>query len=71
MLKKIINTKRGFQCLYTQVILIDAIYRKDENYFPKEFFFKKYFIEDVEIFRSNSDTEKYDNINLFPPTVQR
>ena len=28
---KKINTKEGFQCIFTQVILIDSIYRKDEN----------------------------------------
>ena len=29
-----IDTKGGFQCLYTPVILIDSIDRKDENYYP-------------------------------------
>ena len=26
-----IDTKGGFQCLYALIILIDSIYRKDEN----------------------------------------
>ena len=34
MLKKL-NTKRGFQCLYAPIILIDSVYRKEENYYPK------------------------------------
>ena len=42
-----INTKGGFQCLYAPRILIDSIYRKDENYYPKVFLEKYYFIEDV------------------------
>ena len=36
-LKKKINAKGGFQCLYAPVILIDSIYRKDENYYSKVF----------------------------------
>ena len=46
-LKKInkqINTKGGFQCLYAPVILIDSIYGKDENYYPKVFLEKYYFM---------------------------
>ena len=45
-LKKInkqINTKGGSQCLYAPVILIDSIYGKDENYYPKVFLEKYYF----------------------------
>ena len=34
MLKKL-STKRGFQCLNAPIILIDSIYRKQENYYPK------------------------------------
>ena len=30
-----INTKESFQCFYAPVILIDSIYRKDENYYLK------------------------------------
>ena len=29
-----INTKESFQCIYIPVILIDLVYRKDENYYP-------------------------------------
>ena len=29
-----INTKESFQCIYIPVILIDSVYRKDENYYP-------------------------------------
>ena len=38
------NTKRGFQCLYAPVILIDSVYRKDETYYSKVFLEKYYFI---------------------------
>ena len=38
------NKKRGFQCLYAPVILIDSVYRKDETYCPKVFLEKYYFI---------------------------
>ena len=44
--KKTFNTKESFQCFYRKVIplpeiLIDAVYRKDENYYPKVFLEKK------------------------------
>ena len=32
-----INTKESFQYFYIPVILIDSVYRKDENYYPKVF----------------------------------
>ena len=35
--KKKINTKESFQCFYIPVILIDSVYRKDENYYPQVF----------------------------------
>ena len=31
-------SKEDFQCLYRPIILIDSIYRKDENYYPTTFF---------------------------------
>ena len=39
---KTFNTKETFQCFYRKVIpitviLIDSVYRKDENYYPKVF----------------------------------
>ena len=49
-LKKI-NTKKGFQCSYAPVILIDLIYREYENYCPKVC----YVIQDIKNFFSNSD----------------
>ena len=52
---KRINAKGGFHCLYAPVILIDSIYRKDENLYPKVFLEKYYFIENIEIYCSNSD----------------
>ena len=52
---KKINTIGSFQCLYALVILIDSIYRKDENYYPKVFLEIYYFIEDIEIYCSNSN----------------
>ena len=65
--KKENKHKKGFQCLYTPVILIDPIYTEDENYYPKVSLDKYYFIEDIEIYCSNSDEEYYDEecINLF------
>ena len=38
-------------------MLIDLIYRKDENYYSKVFLEKYYFIENTDIFCSNSDEE--------------
>ena len=35
--EKKLNPERGFQCLYALIILIDSIYRKDENYYHKVF----------------------------------
>ena len=32
-----IEHKRMFQCFYILVILFDSVYRKDGNYYPKEF----------------------------------
>ena len=54
------NTKGGFQCLYAPVMLVDLIYRKDENYYPKVLLVKYYFTEDIETYCSNSDEEYYD-----------
>ena len=36
------------------------MYRKDENYYPKVFLEKYYFIENIEIFCSNFDEKYYD-----------
>ena len=36
------------------------MYRKDENYYPKVFLEKYYFIGDIETFCSNFDEEYYD-----------
>ena len=38
-------------------MLIDSIYRKDEDYYPKVFSEQIYFIEDIEIYSSNSIQE--------------
>ena len=62
------NTKEDFQCLYAPLILIDSIYKKDGNYYPKVFLQKYYFIEDIEICCSNSDKEC---INLFLETHKK
>ena len=35
--EKKINTKEGFHCACARVILIDLVYRKDENYYLKYF----------------------------------
>ena len=54
-------------------MLIDSIYTKDENYYPKVLLQKYYFIEDIEIFCSNFDDEYYDEecINLFLETLKK
>ena len=72
-LKEKVNTKWSFQYLYAPVILIDSIYRKDENYYPKVFLEKYYFFEDIEIYFSNSDEEYYDEecINLFLKSFEK
>ena len=59
----------GFQCLYAPVILIDSIYRKDENCYPKVFLEKYYFIEDIEIYYSNYCDDRC--INLFLKSVKK
>ena len=41
-------------------MLIDSFYRRDENYHPKVFLEKYCFIEDIEIYCSNSDEEYYE-----------
>ena len=35
--KKSFNTKESFQCFSIPVILFDSVYKKDGNYYPKEF----------------------------------
>ena len=62
------NTNGGFPCLSALRILIDSIYRKDENYYLEVFLEKYYFIKDIEIFCSNSDEEC---INLFLETLKK
>ena len=70
--KKKINTKGGFQGLYAPVILIDSVYRKDENDYPKLFLEEYHFIEDIEICCSRSDRQYYDEelVNLFLETLK-
>ena len=52
---------------------IDWIYRKDENYYLKVFLEKYYFVEDKEIYCSNSDEEYYNDecINLLLETLTK
>ena len=66
------NSKGGFQCLYTPLVLIDSIYRKLENYYLKVILEKHYFIEDIEIYCSN-DEEYYDEgcIIFFLETLKK
>ena len=61
---KKIYTKGECQCLYAPIIMIDSIYRKGENNYPKMFFEKYYFVEDIEIYCSNSDEKYYDKERL-------
>ena len=60
--KKYLKTgkKIGFQCLFAQVILIDSVYRKDGNYYPKGLLEKSYVIEYIGIYCSNCEKEYYD-----------
>ena len=48
-------------------------YRNDENCYPKVFLEKDCFIENIEIYCSNSDKEYYDEefINLFLETLKK
>ena len=68
---KKINTKERFHWVYAQVILIDSVYRKDENYYPKVFL-EKYnlitteekmsiFNDNVKIYSNDSDEEYSDD----------
>ena len=71
--KKKRNHKRRFPILNGPIKLIGSIYRKGENYYPKVFLEKYYFIEEIEIFCSNSDKKFYDEkcINLFLETLKK
>ena len=52
---------------------IDTIYRKDKKYYPKVLLEKYYFIEDIEIFCSNSEEEYHNKefLNLFLKTLKK
>ena len=67
------NAKEDFQCLYAPVTLIDSIDRKDENSYPKVLWEKYNFIEDIDIYCSNSDQEYYDEkcMNLSLETLTK
>ena len=64
--EKRFNTKESFQCLYAPVILIDSIYIKNKNCYPKVFL-------EIEIHCSNTDKEYYHKkyINLFVETLKK
>ena len=68
--EKKINTKEGFQCLYATVFLIDSIYEKDKNFYPRVCLEKYNFIKDIEAYYSNSDKEYHNEecTNLFLET---
>ena len=51
--------------IYWSTILIGSIHRKDENYYSKVFLEKYYFIENIEIFCSDSDEECYHEERIF------
>ena len=54
-------------------MLLDSVYGKDENFYPKVFLEIYYFIEDIEIYYSDSDEEYYneDCINLLLETLTK
>ena len=39
----IINIKEGFECICISVIMVDSVYKKDNNHYPQEFIFRKSF----------------------------
>ena len=43
-----INAKESFQCFYIPVILIDLVYKKNENYYPKVILEKYDFNKNIE-----------------------
>ena len=53
---KKINLKNGFQYFCVQVILIDSVYRKDKNYYPK-LLLEKYNSIIIETKMSNFDND--------------
>ena len=71
--KNKINAKEGFQCLYTTVLLIDSVYKKDENFYPRVGLEKYNFIKDIEAYYSNSLKEYNDEEckNLFLETFKK
>ena len=52
---------------------IDTIYRKDKKHYPKVILEKYYFIQDIEIFCSNSEEEYHNKefLNLFLKTLKK
>ena len=58
--EKKINTKEGFHRICKRVILIDSVYKENENYYPKVFLEKYNFNKDIEIFSNNSYYVNYD-----------
>ena len=43
-----ISTKKGAPCMYISIMLIDSVYRKDENYYPQVFLEKqKYVVKEI------------------------
>ena len=53
--------------------MVDSIYRKDKNFYWKVFLEEYYFIENIEIYCSNSSEEYYDEecVNAFLETLER
>ena len=71
-----INAKESFQCFYIPVILIDLVYKKNENYYPKvileKYDFNKNRICSNYSYYEDSDEEYYDEkyIDLFLETIR-
>ena len=51
--------KKSLQRLYPATLLIDSVYRKNENYYSKVFLENCYFME-TEYFFNNSDKKYHD-----------
>ena len=56
---KKIYKKGGFQCICTQVILINSIYWIYGNYYPRVFLDKHKFNDDIEIYSDDSNEKRF------------
>ena len=65
--------KESYQCIYLSVILVDSVFRTDENYYPQMFLEEckcvrekkmlEHITNEIEIFSDDSDREDSDEKN--------